>query len=382
MPEQEYGKVVVGPAYDPAGHHHLLIPTTGDAYPDWTFEHFEKVVAEARDGRIVVLQFHGVPDIKHPWVHTPVEAFRRYMHYLKDKNFTTAAVRDLESYVDRAAPPADPTLKKRYREPKDGRLRLPVEMETSRREMNYWLGNMQRHGYSAAEQQLVLGQPLHIPRIAEPNLPLLPYPGGRHPRIGFLDGAINPMRGTKASVFAPWDPSSYVVVDLPEAIFADGKLLFLAHTHVPTVWDQQNVVIDNVDWMREEGPSLRSQWRLPNGVEFGARIVHGDPVRMQLWLKNGTQQILRRMRAQVCVMLKGASGFNLQSNHNKRLEEPRAEVRSGSRTIITEWDRCGKAFGTRAWGNAACPCMHADPGLPDCGPGETVQVDGRLWFET
>jgi hypothetical protein len=33
---------------------------------------------------------------------------------------------------------------------------------------------------------------------------VLPYPGGRHPRVGFLDGAIDPQRGTKASVFAPW----------------------------------------------------------------------------------------------------------------------------------------------------------------------------------
>ena len=40
----------------------LLIRTTGDAYPDWTFEHFLKVAAEARPGHIVVLQFGGVDD--------------------------------------------------------------------------------------------------------------------------------------------------------------------------------------------------------------------------------------------------------------------------------------------------------------------------------
>ncbi|HUV67524.1 MAG TPA: hypothetical protein VMW24_26770 [Sedimentisphaerales bacterium] len=41
----------------------------------------------------------------------------------------------------------------------------------------------------------------------EPNngsaLFVLPYPGGRHPRIGFLEGAIDPQRETKFSVFAP-----------------------------------------------------------------------------------------------------------------------------------------------------------------------------------
>src|SRR5262249_51206167 len=99
-PEVEYGKVVVGPVYDPKRHHPLLIPTTGDAYPDWTFEHFLKLIAEAREGRIVVLQFHGVPDVAHPWVHTPPEPFRRYMEHLKKEGFTTLALRDLRPYLE------------------------------------------------------------------------------------------------------------------------------------------------------------------------------------------------------------------------------------------------------------------------------------------
>ena len=94
-PEQPYGKVNVGAAYEPGRHDRLLIPTTGDAYPDWTFEHFLKVAAEARPGRIVVLQFHGVPDEAHPWVHTPPEMFRRYMEHLKREGFQTLAMRDL-----------------------------------------------------------------------------------------------------------------------------------------------------------------------------------------------------------------------------------------------------------------------------------------------
>src|SRR5947209_2956776 len=55
-------------------------------------------------------------------------------------------------------------------------------------------------------------------RPASAPLHVLPYPGGRHPRIGFLDGAVDPQRETKASLFTPWDPASYVVVDLPEAL--------------------------------------------------------------------------------------------------------------------------------------------------------------------
>src|SRR5439155_24917663 len=42
-------------------------------------------------------------------------------------------------------------------------------------------------------------------RFSNAPLLVLPYPGGRHPRIGFLDGAVNPQRDTKVSVFTPWD---------------------------------------------------------------------------------------------------------------------------------------------------------------------------------
>jgi hypothetical protein len=73
-----------------------------------------------------------------------------------------------------------------------------------------------------------------------PTIATLPW--GRHPRIGLLEGALDPRRGTKASIFLPWDPTSYLVVDLPEAIFSNLGLIFLAHTHVPTVRNDQNEV--------------------------------------------------------------------------------------------------------------------------------------------
>src|SRR5262249_22964430 len=69
-PEAEYGTLQIGPTFDPRRQHPLLIPTTGDAYPKWSLDHFIQVVSEAKAGQAVVLQFHGVPDVKHPWVHT------------------------------------------------------------------------------------------------------------------------------------------------------------------------------------------------------------------------------------------------------------------------------------------------------------------------
>ena len=214
------------------------------------------------------------------------------------------------------------------------------------------------------------------------RLLVLPYPGGRHPRVGFLDGAIRPQRETKVSVFAPWEGGGYAVADVPEAIWFDNggkpELLYLAHTHVPTIWDREGVVLPRLEWSRGEGGSLRVERRLPNEVRFGAKVRPGkDGVRMELWLSNGTKKPLTGLRVQMCVMLKALAGFDERTNDNKLFARPFAACRdrSGKRWVITGWERCG-----RAWGNPPCPCLHADPQLPDCPPGETRRVRGWLSF--
>jgi peptidoglycan/xylan/chitin deacetylase (PgdA/CDA1 family) len=110
QPEVPYGEVQVGPLLDVTRNYPLLIPTTGDAYPDWTLDHFKKVVAGARDGKVVVLQFHGVPDVVHPWVNTPPEMFRQYMFYLKQNGYRAIAMRDLLPYFDWSHLPDDPLM--------------------------------------------------------------------------------------------------------------------------------------------------------------------------------------------------------------------------------------------------------------------------------
>lgn len=113
-PEVAYGKIVVGPAFDPALHHPLLIPTTHDSYPDGTVENFRNCLAQAREGKIAVLQFHGVPDTAHPWVHTPPERFRQFLEILKSEGYITMRLGDLEQYYDLDRPPDDPMMNKRY----------------------------------------------------------------------------------------------------------------------------------------------------------------------------------------------------------------------------------------------------------------------------
>jgi hypothetical protein len=254
-------------------------------------------------------------------------------------------------------------------------------------DLRYWLENMATHRYSPDEMSEVLSLPtneiatalrrLNIqPRRARDGLLVLPYPGGRHPRIGFLDGAVEPQRETKFSVFTPWDAASYVVIDLPEAIFSNHGLIYLAHTHVPTVWSQQGVTLPAQEWKRNADGSLESECVLPNRIAFGAKVQPAtNGVRMELWLRNGTDQPLTGLRVQNCVMLKGAAQFNQQTNVNKVLSSPYVACRSPetNRWIITAWEHC-----RRPWANPPVPCIHSDPQFPDCAPGETQRLRG--WF--
>ena len=97
-----------GRAYLPGVDHPLLIPSAGDSRPSWTLNEFKLAVGQARDGRIAVIQFHGVPDTEHPWVNTPAERFAEYLQYLKDNDFQVVALRDILKYVDPDKRPADP----------------------------------------------------------------------------------------------------------------------------------------------------------------------------------------------------------------------------------------------------------------------------------
>ena len=394
MPEARYGTLEIGATYDPKRHHPLLIPTTGDAYPSWSLEHLKEVLARATNGQIVVLQFHGVPDVAHPWVHTPPERFREYMAYLKENKFRCVAMRDLEPFIDRGHLPDDPLLKARQPPRPPEKLVWPVEMAATRREPGYWLENMLVYhrftleeaagvfGWSASEVQhkadeLNINRGAAAEKPADGRIRLLPYPGGREVRRGFFAN-LDWQRGTKASVFTPWDATSYVVVDLPEAIFFQHGLLYLAHTHIPTTWDKQNLIITNVDWTRGLDGSLRHEWVLPNKVAFGATMQpKAGAVDMGLWLRNGSEEKLTGLRVQICGHLKGAPDFNIQTTTNKIFRCPFAAVQSaaGDRWIIMAWERCG-----RAWGSPLVPCLHADPVFADCPPGETVRVRGRMWF--
>lgn len=263
------------------------------------------------------------------------------------------------------------------------------------REMRFWLQNMSwYHHFTLAEMMAATGlsrqtitaalkrwdiRPETRPkRPADAGLLVIPYPGGRHPRIGFREGAVRPQRETKASIFTPWDDASYVVLDVPEAIWSSDGLLYLAHTHIDTIWDKQGIKLKPLEWQRHENGRLNLTRTLPSGVEFTSRLrPDGDVLWMEMTLANHSHEGLSDLRVQNCVMLAGCKGFTAQTNDNKVFRRPYAagsNVR-GDRWVIVAWEPCH-----RAWGNARCPCLHSDPKFPDCPPGESRRVFGRLSF--
>ena len=255
-----------------------------------------------------------------------------------------------------------------------------------------WLENMVgHHGFSLADVREAIGLEPSETRAALKRfgirrfeadhngggLKVLPFPGGWHPRIGFLDGAVDPQRETKLSVFTPWDPKSFVVADVPEAIWSNLGLTYLAHTHVPTVWTEKGVELEKLEWKRtNDGYAIER--RLPNGIRFGCEAeVKDNDLAMRLWLHNGTKSKLTGMRVQNCVMLRGAHEFAAQTRDNKVMRSPFAACRNaaGNRWVITAWEPIH-----RPWGNTLCPCLHSDPKFPDAAVGQTVEVKGWLTF--
>jgi peptidoglycan/xylan/chitin deacetylase (PgdA/CDA1 family) len=88
-------------AFDPAKDNPLALPQAFDGKPGSTLDQFKAAVALAKDGRVAVMTFHGVPDIKHPWVSTDPAKFESYMRHLQEQGCRVIALRDLDRYAGR-----------------------------------------------------------------------------------------------------------------------------------------------------------------------------------------------------------------------------------------------------------------------------------------
>ena len=279
---------------------------------------------------------------------------------------------------------------------------LAVEIEPSNyrtpvddADLQYWLENMVwYHQFSIEEIKSATG--LSIDSInsalqrfniyestsrAQPKdspLLVLPYPGGRHPRIGFLEGAIDPQRETKVSIFTPWDDSHYAVIDVPEAIWNNDRLIYLAHTHINTLWVDQGISLEPLEWIRHSDGYFEMGRELPNGIVFGTIVIPSKTeIRFQQWLINNTDKLISGLRVQNCLMLKNMPGFNQLSDSNNIISTPYIARHSGDgeRWVITAFSPSGVP-----WSNPDVPCIHSNPTFPDCAPGETQKLRGWLSF--
>ncbi len=388
-----------GFAYEPGLDHPLLIPSAGDGRPDWTLDDFKRAVDQAQFGRIAVLQFHGAPDTAHSWVNTPAASFQLYMNYLAENDFTVIALRDLVRYVDPEVVPSNSqfVINDRRQLIKSGTSPDACRRPAGETDLELWLQNMVwHHRYTVPEVRTATGlstKEVHAAlqrfdirnetrpeRSADGPLLTLPYPGGRHPRTGFLDGAVRPQRDTKISVFVPWNDHDYFVLDIPEAIRRNNEqkhgLLYLAHTHVATMWTKLQLPLEPLEWVRQKDGELIMERRLPNNVVFGTRVVPTrEALHMEMWLSNGSLEQLSDLRVQNCILLKSAPEFAHANAENIVESEPYIAQRSSvaSRWIITAWTPCHST-----WFNPPCPCIHSDGKFPDCDPGESQLLRG--WF--
>ena len=56
-----------------------------------------------------------------------------------------------------------------------------------------------------------------------------------------------------------------MVADLPEAIWSNLGLTYLAHTDIQTVWEERGIPLKPMEWTRHEDGSLSFERELPNG---------------------------------------------------------------------------------------------------------------------
>ena len=97
-----------GYTFGRGGHERPYRPTVDNPFDVPSFsitdgtpiEKFIQQVQQACQGRVVVLTFHGVPDMEHPPVSLEPATFKAMMRYLKDNNYQCIAMRDMAKYID------------------------------------------------------------------------------------------------------------------------------------------------------------------------------------------------------------------------------------------------------------------------------------------
>ena len=84
--------------YNPEKDHPYLIPSW--ATDENNQAEIMEALTKAKNGNIVILTIHGVPDVEHPWVNTPPGLFKSYLEHLKSENYQVISLGQLTEFID------------------------------------------------------------------------------------------------------------------------------------------------------------------------------------------------------------------------------------------------------------------------------------------
>jgi autotransporter-associated beta strand protein len=167
-----YGRV-----YRPVVDNPFDVPSFAVGGVGMTMEGFISAVQQATAGRVVVLCFHGTPDLEHAGVGTDPDLFEDMVDYLKDNNYRVIAMRDLAEYIDTEKAAKLPPTKDKLENPgPDLRVKDDKPFVPRKRE---------RRGYTFPVE---LTAPWTVKEIYRLNLP------------GSVHGAIN---GSTITLYVP-----------------------------------------------------------------------------------------------------------------------------------------------------------------------------------
>ena len=104
-----------GRTYDPTADNPFDVPSFAAGGVGQTMEGMISASQQATAGKVVVMTFHGTPDMEHPGVGIDPDLFEEFVEYLKANNYKVVAMRDLVEYIDPAKaaqlPPTKTTLR-------------------------------------------------------------------------------------------------------------------------------------------------------------------------------------------------------------------------------------------------------------------------------
>jgi hypothetical protein len=277
-PEFEYERGR-GFAYEPMLDHPLLIPSAGDARPDWELDDFVRAIEQAKYGRIAVLQFHGVPDTAHNWVNTPKAKFEQYMRYLAVEGYQVVALRDLEKFVDASVQPKDPMGVIEDRKniiAKQGEYD-DFRMPKNNGELEFWLRNMLvDHHYSLSEISAVTGMSATEIQLAVERLKI----DRRYQRIGWKVVCLILWQTTiisfaKADLLAPRsiesqrqsDVDADLLPGLEEVRKGDSRVKYFSRIDCDSMGSEPKALAEKLNsfgrlYLNEKHPFMREWWLL------------------------------------------------------------------------------------------------------------------------